>query len=61
MDEVSIPARTLTIPDDPYVPPADQLSEIALRQGSSFSDRPGLFHARRGWLQVWGCADKMAT
>jgi mannose-6-phosphate isomerase-like protein (cupin superfamily) len=33
VEEVSIPARTDTIPDDPHVPSANELREIALRHG----------------------------
>jgi mannose-6-phosphate isomerase-like protein (cupin superfamily) len=41
VEEVSVPARSLTIPDDPYMPPADELSEIALRHGIELLGPPG--------------------
>lgn len=41
VEEVSIPARTSTIPDDPDLPPADELNEIALRHGIDLLGPPG--------------------
>jgi quercetin dioxygenase-like cupin family protein len=41
VEEVSIPARTLTTPHDPYLPPADELTEIACRHGIELLGPPG--------------------
>ena len=41
VEEVSIPAQTPTIPDHPHLPPADELSEIALRHGIELLGPPG--------------------
>jgi quercetin dioxygenase-like cupin family protein len=41
VEEVSIPAQAPTIPDDPYLPPAEQLAEIALRHGIELLGPPG--------------------
>jgi quercetin dioxygenase-like cupin family protein len=41
VEEVSTPARTLTIPDNPYLPPAGELGEIALRHGIELLGPPG--------------------
>jgi quercetin dioxygenase-like cupin family protein len=41
VEDVSTPARTLTIPDNPYLPPADELGEIALRHGIELLGPPG--------------------